>query len=73
MPRVEWRDEDSGEKRILVQHNQNETLEPAEKMIRPVCLHCHGLGFSIDALAGRRVASLDMVRQRLLNRERKTQ
>jgi hypothetical protein len=73
MPRVEWRDEDSGEKRILVQHNQNETLEPSEKMIRPVCLHCHGLGFSIDALAGRRVASLDMVRQRLLNRERKTQ
>jgi hypothetical protein len=70
LPRVEWRDEDSGEKRILVQHNQNETLEPAEKMIRPVCLHCHGLAFSIDAIAGRKVASLDMVRKRLLNRER---
>lgn len=72
LPRVEWRDEDSGEKRILVQHNQNETLEPAEKMIRPVCLHCHGLGFSIDALAGASVRSLDMVRQRL-TRERKVQ
>jgi hypothetical protein len=70
MPRVEYRDEDLGVRRILVQHNQNETLEPAEKMIRPVCLHCHGLGFSIDSLAGRKVASLDMVRQRFLNRER---
>jgi formate-dependent nitrite reductase cytochrome c552 subunit len=70
LPRVEWRDEDLGTKRILVQHNQNETLEPSEKMIRPVCLHCHGLGFSIDALAGRKVASLDMVKQRFLNRER---
>lgn len=72
LPRVEWRDEDSGEKRIRVQHNQNETLEPAEKMIRPVCLHCHGLGFSLDAIAGRKVSSLEMVKQRFLNRERKT-
>jgi len=73
LPRVEWRDEDAGTKRILVQHNQNETLEPAEKMIRPVCLHCHGLGFSIDALAGRRVGSIDMVRRRILNQERSSQ
>lgn len=34
-----------------VQHNPNDTLRPNEKMIRPVCLHCHGLEFSIDALA----------------------
>ena len=32
-------------------HNQSELLRPNEKMIRPVCLHCHGLGFAIDALA----------------------
>lgn len=32
-------------------HNQNDTLRPNEKMIRPVCLSCHGLGFAIDALA----------------------
>ena len=70
LPRVEWRDEDTGEKRVLVQHNQNETLEPSEKMIRPVCLHCHGLGYSIDALAGRKVSSLDMVKKRFLDRER---
>jgi hypothetical protein len=37
--------------RRLVQHNQNDNLEPREKMIRGVCLGCHGLGFSLDALA----------------------
>jgi formate-dependent nitrite reductase cytochrome c552 subunit len=36
---------------ILVQHNQNGNLRPNEKMIRSVCMQCHGLGFSIDALA----------------------
>jgi hypothetical protein len=40
-----------GENRTLVQHNQNDNLRPNEKMIREVCLACHGLGFSIDALA----------------------
>lgn len=34
-----------------VQHNQSDTLKPNEKMLRPVCMECHGLGFSIDALA----------------------
>ena len=56
-------------KRTLVQHNQNDGLQPNEKMIRPVCMSCHGLGFSIDALAGKKVASLDMVRKRFLNRK----
>ena len=36
---------------VFIDHNQNSTLRPNEKMIRPVCLNCHGLGFSIDALA----------------------
>lgn len=35
----------------VTNHNQNDTLRPNEKMIRPVCLECHGLGFGIDALA----------------------
>ncbi len=35
------------------EHNQNATLQPNEKMIRPVCLRCHGLGLAIDALADR--------------------
>ncbi len=34
-----------------VQHNQNWNLKPNEKMIRSVCLQCHSLEFSIDALA----------------------
>lgn len=36
---------------VTTNHNQNDTLFPNEKMIRPVCLSCHGLSFSIDALA----------------------
>jgi hypothetical protein len=38
---------------VHVQHNQNDNLRPNEKMIRSVCMSCHGLGFSIDALADR--------------------
>ncbi|NND68446.1 MAG: NrfA- nitrite reduction protein, partial [Halioglobus sp.] len=34
-----------------VQHNQSDTLKPNEKMLRPICMECHGLGFAIDALA----------------------
>lgn len=34
-----------------VQHNQNANLRPRDKMLRSVCLTCHGLGFSVDALA----------------------
>ena len=36
---------------ITTSHNNNENLRPNEKMIRTVCLDCHGLGFSLDALA----------------------
>ncbi|MEO0861037.1 MAG: cytochrome c3 family protein [Pseudomonadota bacterium] len=36
---------------VLTNHNQNDTLRPNEKMIRPVCMSCHSLEFSIDALA----------------------
>ncbi len=34
-----------------VQHNQSANLRPNEKMIREVCLNCHGLPFTLDALA----------------------
>ena len=37
--------------RIATNHNQNDNLRPNEKMIRSVCLDCHGLGFALDALA----------------------
>ena len=82
MPRVHHRA--SGGQRTLVQHNQSDNLRPREKMLRPVCMNCHGLGFSIDALAdpaliaanfrGRPrnpVLSLDMVVRRLKDLEAK--
>lgn len=51
MPRIEFHDGELN--RVLVQHNQNDNLRPNEKMIRTSCMHCHGLGFSIDSLADR--------------------
>lgn len=36
---------------VRVQHNQNANLRPNEKMARSVCMNCHGLGFTLDALA----------------------
>ena len=36
--------------KVTTNHNQNDTLRPNEKMIRPVCLDCYGLDFSLDSL-----------------------
>ncbi len=36
---------------VTTNHNQNDNLRPNEKMIRSVCQDCHGLAFSLDALA----------------------
>ena len=49
MPRVRISTDEGS--RMAVQHNQSDTFQPNSKMIRPVCQSCHGLGFSIDALA----------------------
>jgi predicted CXXCH cytochrome family protein len=67
-----------GRERVRVQHNQNANLRPNEKMVRDVCMNCHGLGLSLDALAdtalmqrnfqgrpGRHLDTLDMVERRL--------
>jgi len=48
MPRRKARDGS-----VSVEHNQNANLEPNEKMIRTVCMNCHGLQFSLNALADR--------------------
>lgn len=82
MPRTEQRDLDLDIKRIVVQHNQNDTLRPNEKMLRPVCLSCHGLQFSMNALADAHsirtnfdvpstvhIRSLDMAQERLRKHE----
>jgi len=75
LPR-ETRRED-GVTRVLVQHNQNSNLRPNEKMARSVCGSCHGLAFTLDALAdavlvttnfsghaSRRIESLDWAARR---------
>lgn len=59
------------------EHNQNANLRPSDKMLRSVCMNCHSLEFSIDALAdqalidnnfkgrpAQHVESIDMVLQR---------
>ena len=61
-----------------VEHNQSDTMRPNEKMIRSVCMQCHGLGYTLDALAdvdliagnfdrspGTHVQSMDLARKRL--------
>ena len=40
---------------VFVNHNQNNNLRPNEKMIRSVCIDCHGVAYSIDALADRKL------------------
>jgi formate-dependent nitrite reductase cytochrome c552 subunit len=82
LPRIEHRDAQFDIKRTLVQHNQSDTLRPNEKMVRTVCLACHGLQFSLDALADEklieknfagpprvRVRSLDLADQRRRDQE----
>lgn len=56
MPRMSVLDEYENEV-IILNHNQNENLRPNEKMVRSVCLSCHGLSFSIDALADKDLIS----------------
>lgn len=49
LPRIA---EGSGKnRRIEVKHNQSDFLRPNEKMIRSVCTSCHGVSFTLDALA----------------------
>lgn len=50
MPRIASEDI-AGNSIVHVEHNQNMNLRPNEKMIRPVCMQCHNLEFSINALA----------------------
>ncbi len=79
MPRLE---DDDGN--VWANHNQNDNLRPNEKMIRDVCMQCHGVGFSIDALADEQliqncfadapsvhVESIDLVKARFEERQRK--
>jgi hypothetical protein len=50
MPRVNY-DVSEWFSRTIVDHNQSANLSPNTKMIRSSCQHCHGLEFTLDALA----------------------
>jgi predicted CXXCH cytochrome family protein len=43
-------------KQVIAHHNQNDNLRPVTRMLGTVCMRCHGLAFSIDALADRQLA-----------------
>jgi len=42
-------------KRVTVVHNQNLNLRPNTKMLRSVCMNCHGMEFSLAALADKKL------------------
>ena len=83
LPRREFKG--GGKAITFVDHNQNNTLRPNEKMLRPVCMNCHGYSFSVDALSDRsliennfrgmpsgHVDSVDLVKERMkTNKKRK--
>lgn len=50
MPRTNY-DVSEWMSRIVVDHNQSANLSPNSKMVRSSCQHCHGLEFTLDALA----------------------
>ncbi|MGD2118328.1 MAG: cytochrome c3 family protein [Chromatiales bacterium] len=50
MPRINF-DVNEWVSRIMVDHNQSANLSPNSKMVRQVCMNCHGLDFSLKAMA----------------------
>jgi len=42
-------------KNVTVVHNQNSNLRPSTKMLRKVCMSCHGLKFSLSALTDQKL------------------
>lgn len=80
MPRHET-DMPDGSKQWLADHNQSANLRPNEFMGREVCMSCHGMSFTLDALADKalisknftgrpsgHVESLDWVERRMRER-----
>jgi hypothetical protein len=70
-------------KLVYVEHNQTLNLKPNSKMLRPVCMNCHGLEYATAALADKSLISrnfsgdfvaqhpsFDMVRVRMEERKR---
>ena len=66
MPRIDF-DVNDWLSRKLVDHNQSANFSPNSKMIRSACQHCHGLGFSIDALADEKLIRSNFSGQPLIH------
>lgn len=71
-------------RKVHVEHNQSATLQPNSKMIRSVCTQCHGVEFTLSALAdpllirsnfagqpANHHTSMDLVRERIEQRKNK--
>ena len=58
MPRANY-DVSEWLSRIVVEHNQSASLSPNSKMIRSSCQHCHGLEYTLDALADKSLIELN--------------
>ena len=69
-------------KKVTVVHNQNLNLRPNTKMLRRVCMNCHGLEFSLTALADEQLVqsnfvglpnkdheTFELIKQRVLQKE----
>ena len=85
MPRVEGEAAGFSSNSVRVIHNQSWNLAPIEKMVRSVCMNCHGLGFSLDALADsslkdscyegaphRKLKTVDMAESRFKSKQQKS-
>jgi predicted CXXCH cytochrome family protein len=50
-----------GRRQVLAIHNQNDNLRPVDRMARDVCMHCHGLGYALEALADRALVERNFI------------
>jgi hypothetical protein len=70
-------------KNVTVVHNQNLNLRPNTKMLKDVCMSCHGLEFSLASLADRKLIennfqgipltehqSIELIKERLKERQK---
>ncbi|MET1254054.1 cytochrome c3 family protein [Aliikangiella maris] len=68
-------------RKVTVEHNQNLNLRPNTKMLRTVCMNCHGMEFSVSSLADEELIknnfshapkldheSFELVKQRILQK-----
>jgi formate-dependent nitrite reductase cytochrome c552 subunit len=73
-------------KRVTIMHNQNFNLRPNTKMLKKVCMSCHGLRFSLSSLADEEIITnnfssspttvhptFELIEQRILEKKKLNQ